>query len=343
MHELVEFHPERASAPEWARYHAFRRVQQAEWRPDEPLPPDEVEEVRLKRPNPTQIEHRYQVLDGDEMVATLGVEGTRPGSPEHETNKHLLWAWGYVVRSHRRRGIGMSWVPAVLRLMDEHGATVLSRYSEDEEGAGFLRRLGAEPRMVERGSRLDLREVDWDMVDRWIGEGEAGSPAATLTLYPREVPDEVLEDYCPALSELLNTMPWEGLDHGDIVVTPEIARDQRARVAAIGAETPTCMIHEADGSLAGITDVIRHPYEPAIIRQMFTGVHPRARRRGVGRWLKAKMLRHVRETYPDAVWITTENAGSNAAMLGINHALGFKLYRTYTFYQVGRETLSKAL
>ena len=73
MHELVEFLPERASAPEWARYHAFRRVQQAEWRPDEPLPPDEVEEVRLKRPNPNQIEHRYQVLDGDVLEIRFNV------------------------------------------------------------------------------------------------------------------------------------------------------------------------------------------------------------------------------------------------------------------------------
>jgi GNAT superfamily N-acetyltransferase len=342
MREVVEFVPEHASAGQWARHHAFRRIMQAEWRPEEPLPSDEVEEVRLKRANPQQIVHRYQVVEGDEMVAMLGVEGPRPGSPEYETNKHLLWAWGYVLRSHRRCGIATSWIPLVLDLMQEHGATVLSSHAEDDGSAAFLRRMGAEPKLVERGSRLDLREVDWDMVRRWVAEGEAQAAGARLTLYPGRVPDKLMEEYAPAVTELLNTMPFEGLDHGDIVMTAATMREWLERLAATGSETPTCLVREADGSIVGMTDVLMHPFEPGIVRQMFTGVHPRARGRGIGKWLKASMLLHVREAYPDTVWITTENAGSNGPMLAINHALGFRLHRTLTFYQVDLETLRRA-
>jgi GNAT superfamily N-acetyltransferase len=343
MGEVVEFVPDRASREDWARYHAFRRVFRAEWRPEEPLAPDDVAELRMTRPGPDQHHHSYLVLDGGEVVAELEAAGARPESPEYATNRHLLWGWAYVLPSHRRRGIGRRFLPILAALMDEHGAAVLSSMGEDEPGEAFLRRLGAEPRLVERRSRLDLRELDWGMVARWVAEGEAASPGARLELFSPFVPDELLEQHCAVSNELLNTMPWEGLDHGDIVVTPESARQWRDRLKMHGTANPTYRVRDADGSISGLTDVLKHPYEPGIVRQMFTGVHPRARGRGLGKWLKAAMVQHVREAYPDTVWVTTANAGSNGPMLAINHALGFRLHRTQRFYQIGRDALRAAL
>src|SRR5215831_3939024 len=48
---------------------------------------------------------------------------------------------------------------------------------------------------------------------------------------------------------------------------------------------------------------------------------------GLGKWLKAAMLDHLRRAHPDTIWISTENAGSNAPMLSINRALGYRLHR----------------
>jgi GNAT superfamily N-acetyltransferase len=342
MCEVVVFAPDRASPEDWARYHAYRRVFREEWRPEEPPMPDAVFEQRMRQPDPRQHHHWFQVLDAGEMVGELGVEGPRPESPEYATNKHLLWGWGYVLRAHRRRGIGRSLLPIVRGLMEEYGATVLSSAAEDETGQAFLRGLGAEPKLVERASRLDLREVDWDMVARWVAEGEAASPGARMELFTPFVPDELLEQHSEVITRLLNLMPWEGMEHGDIVVTPETAREWQQRMEARGSVNPTCRVREADGSITGVTDMLKHPYEPGMVRQLFTGVHPDARGRGLGKWLKAAMLQHVREAYPDTIWITTENAGSNGPMLAINHALGFRLHRTQTFYQVSFDTLRAA-
>src|ERR1700730_4630141 len=201
MSDIVEFVPGTASRSEWGRYHAFRRLEQAEFRPDEPLAPDGVVEVRRKRPDPFQWRRFFHVVDGDVMVAELEAEGPRPESPEYATNRHLLWAAGYVLQAHRRRGIARSWVPRVLGLLEEHEATVLSSFAEDETGHGLLRRLGAEPRLTERQSRLDLREVDWGMVGRWIAESEAAAAGARLELHTPWVPDEQLEEYCVAMNE----------------------------------------------------------------------------------------------------------------------------------------------
>src|SRR5439155_25220968 len=140
------------------------------------------------------------------------------------------------------------------------------------------------------GSRLDLHALDWDMVERGGREGEERSPGARLDLYPEWLPDEQLDEYCRTLTELLNLMPFEGLDHSDIVVTPETAREWRRRMERIGSTNPTIVAREADGVVSGVTDILRHRYETGIVRQLFTGVHPRARGRGLGKWVKAAML-----------------------------------------------------
>jgi RimJ/RimL family protein N-acetyltransferase len=181
------------------------------------------------------------------------------------------------------------------------------------------------------------------MVARWAADGQAASPASRLALFSGRVPDELLPEFCLALSELLNTMPFEELDHGKIVVTPEQTRDWYQRLEVSGSVVHTALVRDPDGSIVGITDVRQNPYEPGLVRQGFTGVHPRARGRGLGKWLKAAMLQHVHGAHPDAVAVTTENAGSNAPMLAINTALGFRLRRVTTFYQVSRETLGRAV
>jgi GNAT superfamily N-acetyltransferase len=273
------------------------------------------------------------------MVARLEAEGPRPESPEYPTNRHLLWASSYVLEAHRRRGIALSMVPRVLELLDEYGATVLSSPAEDDTGHGLLGRLGAEPKLVERQSRLDLREVDWGMVARWVAESEAAAGDARLELHTPWVPEDLLDEYCDAMNELMNTIPFEGLEHGDIVQSPAAVREWRERMRLTGTVNPTCLVRDGDGSIVGMTDMIKNEYEPGIVRQNFTGVHPRARGRGLGKWLKAAMLEHVRQAHPDTIWISTENAGSNAPMLSINHALGYRLHRTVTFYQVPLATL----
>jgi hypothetical protein len=55
------------------------------------------------------------------------------------------------------------------------------------------------------------------------------------------------------------------------------------------------------------------------------------------------MLLHLRELYPHAEWVSTENAGSNAPMLKINRAMGFKAYREGTVYQIKRDDLARRL
>lgn len=335
--------PARADAAFWKRYHAFRRIEHAEMHPDDPLEPDDVVERRMKRADPFDHRHYYELARDGATVSFLGAENVKPANPEYASNKHLFWAYAYVLPGERRSGVGASWVRVVVELMREHGCTVLGAASERESGHAFLRSLGAEPRMTEIESRLKLADVDWDMMRAWAADGERRSPRTRLDVVDGPLPDEQLPEFARQRTALLNTIPFEELDHGEIIVTPERVRDFYERSALLGEVVHNAITWEPDGSISAMTDVTWAPHRRTVLEQQFTGVRPDTRGRGLGKWIKAAMLLHLHELYPDAEWIATGNAHSNGPMLKINRAMGFKPYRTWIDYQVSLSELERRI
>src|SRR5438477_2392098 len=335
--------PKTAGRDFWSRYHELRRRRHDELRPDDPFDPDDVVEKYMKTPNPFDLQHYYEISRDGVMLSWFHGESVAPANPEYETNKHLLWADAYVRIEERRKGIATGWLPVIARLMDERGSTVVGMNTEQASGHGFLTWLGGKPKMTDVESRLRLSEVDWPMMQRWNEEGARRSPQTRLEIYDGPLPEAMLPEFAAQRTALLNTMPFEDLDIGDIVITPEKIRHYY-EVSALTGEVPhEVLTRESDGSISGMTDVSWYPYRHTMLAQQFTGVMPETRGRGPGKWTKAAMLLHLRDLYPDAEWIVTENAGSNAPMLKINRTMGFKPYRTAVEYQTTREQLESRI
>jgi GNAT superfamily N-acetyltransferase len=339
----VEVDASTAGPDFWARFHAYRRLRHAETRPDDPVRPDRVVEDGMKRSDPFEIHYRYEISDGGKMLSWFSAEATRPGAPGYDTNKHLLWVEGSVRQDHRRRGIGRSWIPLVLEIMDRHSYTTVGVGSEEDSGHAFLKWIGAEAKLTGAENRLKLADVDWAKMRRWVAEGRRRSPETRFESYDGRLPESMLEDYAPQLSSMLNTMPFEDLDHGEIVETPAMMKEWFARMDMSGEVGHWMLTREPDGVISGITDMYYAPYSPTIVHQGFTGVRPDARGRGLGKWLKAAMAIHLHELYPKAEWFVTDNAGSNAPMLAINTKMGFKTFRVGSEYQITRDRLAGRL
>ncbi len=341
IQELVPapLNPLAASRDVWQRYHRLRRQRQKESRPDDPIQPDDQVEAGLKKENPFEFHHHFEVSRDGEMLSSFHGENVAPANPEYPTNKHIFWADAYVRPDERRKRIGAMWLPVIADLMDRYGSTVLEMFTDEESGHGFMKWLGAGAKMTEIESRLNLWEVDWPMLESWAAEGAKRSPHTTLEVHDGRLPEAMWPEFTPQLSAMLNTIPFEGLDHGEIIVTPEKMRHWYERMELSGEVQHTVLTREPGGTISGITDVTWAPYRRSLIHQQFTGVRPEARGRGLGKWIKAAMLLHLRRLHPDARWVSTDNAHSNAAMLKINRALGFKAYRTMIDYQMTREQL----
>ncbi len=296
-----------------------------------------------KKDSPFGKAKRYFALSGDEIAGTFGTFIEYENSPGYDTNKHILNVEFAVLKAHRRKGIGTSFLRKTLSLMEEHDKSVLTLGTEEDEGHAFLSAIGAQEKMVGAENRLYLEGVDWDMVGRWVAEGRERSPETELIFYENRIPEEKFEEISPVLTALLNTMPWDDLEHGDIVFTPELFKEQYERLDELKGEHHTYITRETDGTISGMTDVTWVPQLPHQIGQQFTGVHPDHRGRGLGKWLKASMLEFIRSRYPEAKYIATGNANSNDPMLAINKKLGFKIHRGGSTYQMSRDDLAKYL
>jgi RimJ/RimL family protein N-acetyltransferase len=214
--------------------------------------------------------------------------------------------------------------------------------TSEDSGHKFLKWMAAVGKSAGAENRLQLAAVDWAMLRRWVDDGARRSPQTKLEVYDGHLPEEMWQDYCPQFAALLNTMPWDELDHGDITVTPAQLADWYQRLDEQGATDFIMLTREPDGTISGITDMNYAPYKAEFIEQGFTGVRPDARGRGLGKWLKAAMLLHVREIYPDLKTVSTGNAASNAPMLAINKKMGFKEHRKGNEYQISLEKLRES-
>lgn len=337
---IQQFDPKTASQQEWERYHGYRKTRHVERERDEPLFPDDQVETMMKMDDPYSKPFHFGISDGDLLVSSFGGGIATPEAPGYDSNKQYFWFGGSVLKGYRRRGVGRLWLPKLLELMQETETTVATTGTDEPDGHEFLKWSGFEGKQEGAENRLRWDEIDWDLVDSWIAEGQKRSPESKLEFYENRLPDAFLEEYATAMTPLLNTMPFDDLDHGEIVFTADVLREYYKRGDQIGAEHNVALIREPDGSISGMTDVFWIPAQATFVQQQFTGVHPDARGRGLGKWLKAYMLRFLKGRYDGLEWVTTGNANSNDPMLGINKRLGFKEHRPNVAYQISRDTLA---
>lgn len=341
---MISQFPARPTPELWARYHAFRRERHAEVRPDDPMTPDGEVEADWLLDDPYTDEQRLIAADGERIVASAGLWRQTPANPSYDTNAHLANVGVHVIGPYRRRGIGSAMMRQLVESLAPHGIRTVSARTEFEDGHAFLNALGFAPKLVESENRLDLAALDWAMVERWAAESPARSPETRLELYEPRVPFEALETLVPTMNRVGADVPTDDLEHGEWKDTPEsFARQVNDWLDSAGASHHLMCTREPDGSASGVTDLNYRPSHPDRVYQMLTGVLPEHRGRGLGKWLKAAMLLHIRDLYPEVRWVITGNANSNAPMLGINHALGFFKYREHTAYQANLNALAERL
>jgi mycothiol synthase len=262
-----------------------------------------------------------------------------------EENQHLLDVDLGVLPAHRREGIGTALLEHVLRVAGEIGRTKLTAQSVDlvVDGERFAKRVGAQLGMEQGSNRLVLADVDRDRVRRWIEQGPIRAEGYSLVAVDGRYPDDLV-DQIVDLSAVMNTAPRDDLDMEDERPTVEQARQWEETHLHTGIERwYLAARHDSSGRLVGWTEVGWWPTIPTIVWQWGTGVRPEHRGHALGKWLKAVMLERVLDERRQAKDIRTTNADSNDAMLGINHALGFRKYHTNLWWQLDVEDAKRAL
>ncbi|SDN89153.1 Acetyltransferase (GNAT) family protein [Lentzea jiangxiensis] len=223
-------------------------------------------------------------------------------------NAHLVT--GEVVVDERRRGKGIG--TALLR----HAVRLADR---DTAEASWVPRGGEGERWATaRGfavvSSLTLQDLVLTGPLPEPGEVPAGYRLAHWT---GRAPEALLDAYADAL----NTTKDQPMGDSAIELTtytPERVRQEEDTLSAAGVDVWVVLALYGDEA-AGVTVVHRTLSRPSIGHQRYTGVLPAHRGKGIGRLVKAHLLRRL----TGIEIVETETNSTNEHMRRINHSLGF--------------------
>lgn len=231
----------------------------------------------------------------------------------------------HVHRDKRGRGHARSIATPMLDWLEKQGRLRFATWVKEGDGAeSLLREIGLEPVYREKRSRLLISDLDLDLMDSWIERAAERASGYDLVYYQSPLPDDIVDRFCE-LAFIMNTAPREDYEEDDEVLTPETWREMEANAIDSKCQIHTLIaVHVPTGDLAGYTQVKTQDLQPDLAWQWDTGVDPSHRNKGLGRWLKAEMIRHVLASHPQVARVDTFNAGSNEPMLNINIAMGFR-------------------
>jgi len=344
--ELRPFDPFKATKEEWRKFHEYRYKRYPEAHPGDPITDDEVVEnsLRFMRED-LDIETHFVHLKGkpDEVIGLIRMVAIKKSSPSYEDNKHTCDVMNLAVLTpFRRKGIGTQLLDVVLDFAKRYEKSLIIGDSTEVDGKAFIKKLNAKEALSGIENRLDLTKLDWDMVEEWAKEGPIRSPDSKLEFF-HECPEEILEEYCKIYTTVLNQAPREDLDVGDWIITPERRRKAEQHQKDVDVTWLTTVTREPNGEISGLTEVMYRPSKDPLIYQELTGVPEKYRGSGKGKWLKAIMLKEIRQRFPTVTTVVTGNATTNAPMLSINERLGFKVHNESIVAQMKTEDLEKYL
>lgn len=299
---------------------ALEVVQRDERNLDPAIPPMTDRELRLYAADDRTEGNRHfraAVVDGGRVRAVAHLE-----LDDDDNNRHFASAevFGGSLDPDAGRA-GIEWI---LDLAEADRRTSLMGWGPDTPVEhGFWTGLGAGKRYAERMSELDVTAVDAELMQHWIDQRTDRAADVELARWVDTCPDHLLDAWAVSRTAM-NDAPKEGIEVNDWSISAADVREDEDARRALGTRVRNVFATDPRGAPVGHTSVHVNPFRPAASWQWDTVVLDHHRRRGIGRWLKAEMWQWLRETEPAVTRLRTGNAESNAAMLAINVAMGFR-------------------
>lgn len=333
------------SDKEWNIIHQYRRKIHLQDTPEEPIMDDRSfeEQIKGQLSLPGIDAFTYLIRDEEKLIGLFFFYFYNEQAPAYKTNEKLVMFQIEMLKEYRRRGVGTQAIRNLIEICEKKNKFVFIAMSKIPETNNFFDAIGAKIAQKHVENKLKLSEIDWKMIDQWLVEGQQINPKTKILTLKGSIPDEYIDNFMKTFNETANLQPKDDLEIGDMTMTKEDYKKIEKSEEKGNIITLTIMTVEENGEVSGLTQLRRIPGREKLLSQNLTGVPIKYRGRKLGKWVKAAMLKYVKENYPDTEAITTGNAESNDAMLHINKKLGFKKYKEEVLAQVTLEQLKNYL
>jgi mycothiol synthase len=342
MSSLKRFDPETATHEDFIAVNTYGNLLRAESLPDDPPTPLEstIKSAKSWKTQTKQEIHFWHLWEGNEITASVG-----GFIGFYDENRHMMQGGVNVLPPYRRQGIATRLLRKIVEIAEANERTLFISSTDSTVPAGqlFAECVGADKGLEFHTNQLVLAELAKALLQAWTSEAATKAKEFEMGLWTDTYPEEDIHDIAK-LFEVMNDAPRGDLQVEDFTLKPEDLREGEASMKARGTERWELYVrHKPSGELAGFTSTYWNPDNPENLNQGNTGVLPKYRGHSLGKWLKAAMIQKVLAERPVVKRVRTGNADSNAAMLAINNALGFKPYIAEMAWQIEVEKLKSYL
>jgi mycothiol synthase len=330
---ISPFDPRAARRDELAGYHALWTAALAVDFAEDPPVAFEAAVDRLTNQPDGDVESSYWAAYQDRRM--IGLCRVALGS----TNPQIVRIEVRIHPQERCRGVGTALLREVLPDIVATGRSVVigTAMKHDCPGVPWTGRLGFRVTHATVLQRLDIAVTPAGLWDVPVPDG------FRLVRWTDATPDNLLAAYTEArrsiqdapMGRSSNRMPdW----------TERRVREVEDELAACGAqERVVAALDETTGRVVGLTGVIAYPQRPGVGMQNDTVVVPAYRGLGLGRAMKAAMMRWITAERPDLREIRTITAEENVYMRTVNDALGYTVLRSMVWVETTTAELIAAM
>jgi RimJ/RimL family protein N-acetyltransferase len=179
-----------------------------------------------------------------------------------------------------------------------------------------------------------LAEVDQAEIRRLWAEAQSAASDYCLERMQSPVTDQVLAELVD-VTAAINDAPMGDLTYEDEKFDAQRLRDFETALLGRGhCGYRVIGRHHKTGEVGGHTVVMTHPLQPEIGGQGDTAVARQHRGHRLGLLLKIDMMRWLAEAEPQLKIIETWNNADNKFMINVNEALGYRLSRIFSMYEL---------
>lgn len=286
----------------------------------------------------TLEEQREELRNADSSVCVegyLGLDDDRPVCTGTialflTDNVEKTWIFVNTLPELRRRGHGSAMLEFLVERAKAEGRSTLltgARYPFDADESHHDRHF-----LTERGFSLANAEVhrivdlpvDATVLDRLWDESLPHWTDYTLVDFEGLVPDAMREAYCVLLNQIIVDAPSGTVDFEEGCTTPENLVEREESSQAAGRTTYITVALDGAG-VPVAHNILQVPAtDPGPIFNQDTMVLRAHRGHRLGYATKIRNLRRVAALHPDRTILHTWNAESNAPMIALNDAMGFR-------------------